>query len=431
MEDASARRRFEERAAADPAWAERAAADADRPRYHFVPPPGWINDPIPFYARGSYHVFLQSNPGRPYWGDMHWDHAVTSDLLHWRQLPVALAPEPGGPDAGGCWTGCVVEDGGLFHALYTGVEPQVQCLATSPDLVTWRREGVVLDGRQRPPGGETFRDPCVWREGGRWQLVLGADLPSGGAPLLYTSAHLRAWEYVDRLCAGAPVCDECPDLFPAGEGQWVLLSSRDHTAWAAGPRVQGRLHPERWGLADHGCAYALKTLLDARGRRVAFGWVRETRSTAAQIAAGWSGVLSLPRVLTLRPDGGLGIEPAGELEALRAAPWTVRGARAEGPGGRRFEVWAQLQPRGACGLLLQDRLPLIYDPAAGTLDGAPMTLAAGEPLELRIFVDGSVVEVFANGRWCKTLRAYGPAPDAAAALGGELRDLRAWDLRLP
>src|SRR5262245_61378520 len=114
--------------------------DPHRPVYHFSSGQ-WMNDPKPFFWQGEYHLFYQYEPtfaltppaveagqraqypDRPdgaYWGTKHWGHVVSRDLAHWRELPVALAPTPGGPDQDGCWTGCVVAEGGRFHILYTG-----------------------------------------------------------------------------------------------------------------------------------------------------------------------------------------------------------------------------------------------------------------------------------------------------------------------
>ncbi|MEO6803462.1 MAG: glycoside hydrolase family 32 protein, partial [Granulicella sp.] len=83
--------------------------DPLRPSYHYLPARNWMNDPCgPIYFRGQYHLFHQYNPNSAVWGDMHWAHAVSPDMVHWQRLPVALAPTPGGPDAQGCFTGSAV-----------------------------------------------------------------------------------------------------------------------------------------------------------------------------------------------------------------------------------------------------------------------------------------------------------------------------------
>ena len=121
--------------------ASKMAADPHRPQYHFLPAANWMNDPNgPIYWQGQYHMFYQYNPNGAYWGDMHWGHAVSPDLVHWKHLPVALAPTAGGPDKDGVFSGCAIVDGGVPTVLYTGVNPEVQCLATSDDrLINWEK----------------------------------------------------------------------------------------------------------------------------------------------------------------------------------------------------------------------------------------------------------------------------------------------------
>src|ERR1700679_3902797 len=82
------------------------AKDPLRPQFHLLPPANWINDPnAPIYWHGNYHMLYQYNPDGAYWGDMHWGHAISTDMIHWKHLPMALSPMPGGPDADGCFTG--------------------------------------------------------------------------------------------------------------------------------------------------------------------------------------------------------------------------------------------------------------------------------------------------------------------------------------
>src|SRR3974377_1151460 len=93
-----------------------------RPEYHFLPPHNWMNDPNgPIWWKGKYHLFYQLNPQASVWGDMHWGHAVSTDMLHWQHRPIALSPTPGGPDSEGCFSGSAVVAGGLTPFLSPGV----------------------------------------------------------------------------------------------------------------------------------------------------------------------------------------------------------------------------------------------------------------------------------------------------------------------
>src|SRR5256714_6511328 len=108
------------------------ADDPHRPRYHFLPPASWMNDPNGLIQwKGQYHLFYQYNPYGPVHEQVHWGHAVSSDLLHWTDLPIALTPTPGRADAEGCWTGCAIDNNGTPTLLYSAVHPQVVCLASS------------------------------------------------------------------------------------------------------------------------------------------------------------------------------------------------------------------------------------------------------------------------------------------------------------
>lgn len=405
-----------------------------RPAYHFQPPTDWMNDPKPFFWEGIYHVFFQYSPGSN-WDLRHWGHAVSRDLVHWEQLPIALSPNPTGPDKDGCWTGCVVQESGCFYIFYTGVHPQVQCLATSTDLISWRKyEGNPIIAAKPKGFGECFRDPCVWKEGSKWHMIIGSQVPNGGgAALLYESPDLIHWRYSHPLFLGDPsqsgVMFECPDFFPLGE-RHVLLSSCGKTYWHVGDYVNHRFEPEKVGVVDGGHCYAAKTLLDDHGRRILWGWITEDRPLAEQKAAGWSGALSLPRVIRLLPDNTLGIQPVPELEALRGRHWHYEGFELksekeallpiQGPLGDCLEIRVQFSAPEAqeTGLIVlrspdgAEGKEITYHLTEQRLLDMPLSLAGSEPLRLHIYIDRSVIEIFANGRICQTERFYRQREDS-------------------
>jgi beta-fructofuranosidase len=460
---------------------DRLAHDPHRPRYHFLPPANWMNDPNGLIQwRGQYHMFYQHNPVAARFGPIHWGHAVSDDLVHWRDLPIALSPTPGAPDADGCWSGCIVDDNGVPTMIYTGMRDPKQrpCLATSADdLLTWTKyAGNPLIAAPPPEMDQIdFRDHSVWNEDGIWYQVIGSSVPSvGGAALLYRSRDLRDWEYLHPLCTGdkreTGTMWECPDFFPLGEKHILVLSPIPlrKSIYLVGTYAEHRFTPARIGEVDvGGHFYAPQTLRDDHGRRIMFGWLWEGRSAQAHEAAGWAGVMSLPRVLTLGSDGRVGFEPAPELTTLRGAHhrWDgVRLAAASEPTaleiqGDCLEIVAEMAPGDAavCGIDVRrspdgaERTRIVYDQARGRLEidrqrssssaedqhdvqGGDLVLPDGEPLRLRIFVDRSVVEVFANRGVCATSRVYPSRPDslgvALFAEGGtaEGRSIESWEM---
>lgn len=449
-----------------------------RPRYHFLPPANWMNDPNGLIQwQGQYHLFYQHNPEAAYWGNMHWGHAVSDDLVRWTHLPIALAPTPGGADKDGCFSGCAVDWDGVPTLVYTGVQPEVQCLAVSHDgLLTWQKHprSPVIGG---PPEGldvTGFRDPYVWREAdGLWRLALGSGIRGqGGAVLLYRSSNLLDWDYLPPLCVGDIARNgynwECPNFFPLGDRHVLIVSPEllgkaiymagDYGGLSFTPRVEG-------DVDGGGSLYAPQVMRNAQGRRLLWGWLREGRSREAQIAAGWSGAMSLPRELALLPDGRLGSRPAPELRALRQehirlASLDIGSDIVPLPGvqGDALEIVLRLNLGEAEGIDLlvrrspdsQEQTCFRYDRATGhlecdraqaslspdqdrTLHGAAHPLE-GDALRLHLFLDASVIELYADEATCLTTRVYPQREDslgvALAARGGAARLLSADAWRL-
>ena len=268
------------------------SADPLRPQFHLLPAKNWMNDPnAPIYWKNLYHMFFQYNPNAAIWGDMHWAHAVSEDMIHWRHLPVALAPTPDWDDADGCFTGSAVDDHGTASILYTGVKRspieratlrdghnnfrEVQCLATStdPQLLTWNKWPHPVIEPPADPQLAGFRDPFLWRQKDAWLLgVASGHFKKGGCVLLYRSKDLRQWEFLHEL-ASAPWTEkastnpvdsgemwECPDFFPLGKKHVLLYSTAGKVIWESGELDPKELkfHSERQGILDHGAYYAPK-----------------------------------------------------------------------------------------------------------------------------------------------------------------------------
>ena len=458
-----------------------------RPRFHLTAPAGWLNDPNALVQRdGRYHVFYQHNPVGTVWGDIVWGHAVSDDLLRWEHVPVALTPTPGGPDADGCWSGCLVDDDGVPTLVYSGfvapspIGARSVCLARGDvDLVTWRKDGrnPVLVAPTEGIAPVAFRDPYVWRDGDTWKLVLGSGLePERPSLVQYRSPNLLDWAYDGVVYEGDGArAWECPQLFPADDRHVLLASVWDdrlepetqHTIAVVGRYDGSRFRPETTGRFDHGADfYAPTTALDARGRRLALGWAWEARAPEASAEQGWAGTLTVPRGLSLREDGTLGIAPVEELSSLRGAEerlahmdlragctrgletrdecvdveLRVRSDRATvleldvcaSPGGEERTTIRFYRARGR--LEVDRERSSLDERAAGGVHGGRLDLEPSEPLDLRVVVDRSIVEVFANGRFALTERIYPTREDsrglALSATGGDatIEHLAVWPL---
>ncbi|MBC7646374.1 MAG: glycoside hydrolase family 32 protein [Pseudopedobacter sp.] len=332
--------------------------DPHRPHYHFLPPYGWMNDPNGLIFMGErYHLFYQYNPHGNVWDTIHWGHASSANLFHWTHHPLALAPEVGGIDGDGVFSGCAVLNGQTPTLMYTahrflkgGAEHQVLALATSnEEMLEWVKHPAnpVLEAESARLALTGFRDPFVWREGDGWHLAVGAGLEHGpGLVLHYTSNNLLEWDYRGELLRAALEPDlmpepnaapglekrlgfwECPCFFPLKDGGnlcYVLLLSRipqRDVHYFVGQYDGSSLHPALEGQLDvNGCFYAPQTFQDSTGRTLCFGWLAEDGAAGVglpRLESAWNGVMSLPRVLSLC-GGRLHQTPAPELEGLRDA----------------------------------------------------------------------------------------------------------------
>ena len=444
------------------------AADADdvardplRPAFHLLPPHNWMNDPNgPIYWKGKYHLFYQLNPHAAVWGDMHWGHAISADMIHWRHEPIALAPTPGGADSEGCFSGSAVVFSGVPTFIYTGVQNappeqvtlrdgndklrETQMLATAEDDGLRRSRKLEQPVIAKPPPGMKvtgFRDPCPWREGDWWYCGIGSgERGVGGCVLLYRSRDLRTWEYLHKLAEGKPngkqaanPCDsgemwECPDFFTVNKRTCLFYSTEGKVIWATGDydRDAMRFTPRREGVLDRGAYYAPKSFLAPDGRRILWGWIRETRSDSALQAAGWAGCISLPRVLTIGAQGQLEMNPAKEVESLRGAREQVT-VTAASPFRRKLsELAIELHVPGNMLVAATTTVRLLVDGRRAwelAIDTAAKEVRFGEthlPLPglpwphptLRLFLDGSALECFIAGREALTSRVYTLKPGA-------------------
>lgn len=320
-----------------------------RPALHYTPRTGWINDPNGLvYAGGKYHLFAQYGP-EPRWGDIHWSHTESPDLIHWHDLPHALAPD----GLGMVFSGSAVFDRENTSGLGTREEPPIVAVFTShgeheQQSAAYSTDGVTFTKYAGNPvikntEKKDFRDPKVFhRPGGGWGLVLAA----GDHVEFYASEDLIHWEYTGRFGPGgnfAPGVWECPDLFPLeidGREVWVLLVSMGAGPEDLGSRTQyflgsydgnrftpdgGHSGPE---YIDSGFDNYAGVTYFGTEERVLIGWAANWAYAGSLPTGEFCGQMTLPRVLTLAntPLGGLRLAGAPVTEGLFGEPEPIDGS---------------------------------------------------------------------------------------------------------
>ncbi|MCY2989519.1 MAG: hypothetical protein NTY19_16835 [Planctomycetota bacterium] len=423
-----------------------------RAPFHFRPREGNYGDPIPFFWKGTYHVFYLRG-GLP---TVPWEHIVSTDLVRWKELPTALRAD-GDPEGFDGWsqaTGSVFEKDGVFHIFYCGMNPKNPrgresiCHATSPDLIRWTKhpaDRIDPDGihysNQR---NRDFRDPYVlWNEEEQqyWMVPTATSL-TGGGPGLLVSKDFKTWQQVQALDA---VNQDCPDLFKIGD-TWYLLGANTyrHSKKSRGPFGNPAFNNE----IDQPCIRAGKRMFDGQ-RHVWVGWLWDHVPACDAGNGGWGGDQCLPRELYPGPSGQLFCRPIPEVLAVFAqtvCDLATRPPLAAVSGHWQYEETGLVGRGDAAGArcaltvpdhyLLQCKLQL--DPqAVFTLtmrqtdepdSGYRLTLRpqqqeaeigceaffyprsigldATKPITIRAFVQGSMIETFVNDQYAFSCRAY-------------------------
>ena len=437
------------------------AEDTWRPRYHFQPQSGWMNDVNgPFYLNGYYHVFYQHHPFSPSFGKViGWGHARSRDLVHWEQLPFAVWPSKEQGEVS-CWSGGMSFDGAGNPVLhYTAVldwpakTPFVQSGAIPADaeMIQWKKHPanplLPHHAKGEPKFDPNWRDPFGFTVDGRKFIVVGAT--KVGMPIYEAEdAALGKWAYRGFVF---PEDAECPNFFKLGD-KFVFLSSAfsEGVKYTVGTLDMKTLkyQPQTRGVMDEfrnfQGVYGTGILFDDKGRCIFLARAQGGRN-------GFNGYLILPRVLTLGDDGYLRQQPVPAIEELRDAHEAVSGTTVtpEKPlvlktRGDGLEIKAELEPGSAKAFGLQLRrsddgsrfVPIRY--ADGHLDVAgtkfPLPLEKGQPLKLRIFLDRIAMEVFVgDGRHVVTKSITPPETDLGIAVfsegGNTSATLDAWTMK--
>ncbi|MCL4215877.1 MAG: glycoside hydrolase family 32 protein, partial [Candidatus Hydrogenedentes bacterium] len=287
-----------------------------------------------------------------------------------------------------------------------------------------------------PPVENTtgFRDPYVWEQDGVWYMALGTGIrDQGGAAFLYRSEDLVSWEYLHLLDSGFGNMWECPNFFPIEDKHVLVVAPYNILRYAVGSYKNDRFERETpWRLlclSDNRGFYASHTQLDAQGRRIVWGWITGPGSTGHP----WNGMIALPRVVTLSKDNRLSVAPLPELAQLRGghvafsdiliekdSPYVLEGVSGDAIEiDLTFDIGAS-QSVGLdvlCSPDGEEKTRIVFDNYALTLAAGdqkgPFQLAPGETkMRLQVYVDRSVVEVFANGRENIICRTYPARTDS-------------------
>jgi fructan beta-fructosidase len=412
-----------------------------RPQFHYSAPHAWLNDPNGLvYFEGEYHLFYQYHPNDVIWGPMHWGHAVSVDLIHWETLPIALFPD----EHGTIFSGCVVVDaentsglvpGGGLVAIFS-YHKQTQGVAYSTDRGrTWTK---YQDNPILPALRQDFRDPKVFWHETKWVMVLAA----GRSIMFLTSPDLLHWETAsefDGHYRGGVW--EVPDLFPMrinGVTKWVLIISVNPTAPAGGSGTRYCIgnfdgyaftdeYPDQilwfdWG-ADNYAGSTYSNVGDER--RLFIGWMNNWAYAEIIPTSVWRGAMTLPRELSLvnTAEGiRLSQHPILALRDLRIPLGVWENIPVEGEmtldalTGQTLDIESEFALKDALSFGFDfftsgvNSVRVSYDvnehqlvfsrPDAGLRNFNTTFSAPLEPvnnrIRLRIVVDRSSVEVFAN-----------------------------------
>lgn len=328
-----------------------------RPQYHFSPEANWMNDPNGLvFLDGEYHLFYQYYPDSTVWGPMHWGHAVSRDLLHWKHLPVALYPD----SLGYIFSGSAVVDTAFTSGFGSKENPAMVAIYTSHDPVLEKKGSKLFQNQSiaysidkgrtwtkfegnpvlRNPGIRDFRDPKLfWNEQyGKWELIMAVL----DRVHIYSSTDIKNWKFESESGATAGAHSgvwECPDLFPlkvegTGETRWVMIVSINPGGPNKGSATQyftGNFDGHKfipddtaakwvdWGR-DNYAGVTWSNIPDDDGRRIFIGWMSNWQYATVVPTEVWRSAFTNPRELGLKNESGhyiLTSKPVRELIDLR------------------------------------------------------------------------------------------------------------------
>jgi fructan beta-fructosidase len=399
--------------------------EKQRGQIHFSPKRGWTNDPNGLvYFNGEYHLFFQHNPYGVLWGNMHWGHAVSKDLIHWKEIDIALYPDKFGP----VFSGGAVVDPKNSNMLSTSQQPVMAMFATGAkswgQTLAWSKDGRNFERYDtsilhRITIGN--RDPkVIWHEPTKkWVMVLYVteDEPEESHTMhFFTSDNLKAWTFASKITGGAGndrYMFECPEFFELpvtgneSQKKWILTAA--NSQYAIGTFDGKVFTPELErlnGNVGRGY-YAAQTVSDEpKGRRVEIGWWWTHTEKAGM---NFNQSHTIPMELKLvNTDSGLRVTrtPIAEMQSLRRQTYKIGNFRLKDNvphpldqvSAQQAEFRFTLEPATASQVTIDIHgTPVIYHVASQELevDGvkAFAPLKKGK-LDLIIYVDRIGLEIF-------------------------------------
>lgn len=422
-----------------------------RPKYHFLPEKNWMNDPNgPIYFEGVHHLFYQYNPTDWHWGNLHWGHATSRDLLHWEHQPIALYPAMDRGETN-CYSGSSYVHDGKIELIYTSVGAEErnqiygseQWVAVTENNITWKQ----IEGNpvlKREDHGEKnltqWRDPFYFRYKDQMYLLI-AGIVDGkrGATHIYKTDDMRHFTYLNEFyCTATPnELMECPNAVVFGDKLLFMYSAwnqREIRYFIGTMNEDYQFVPESKGRIDYGEFFASQISFDDRGRTLLWGWLREMPRNLLYTDGEWAGVQAFPRVISLDEKNQLVIERLPELEKLRKEE--EKAELKDFSGNYIFEmksntaeIVAEVQTNDIFGIRVlasengEEYTDIIIEPETGTMKALLRNSSILEEVDknmlkgcfrkredgkilVDILIDCSVIEAFINDNGCISPRVY-------------------------
>lgn len=427
------------------------SGDTNRTKYHPIPDYGWANESYGLVYQGNaYHMFYQKNDVFLGIAQQNWGHLISPDLIHWEEENAVLWPTEGW-DHHGIWSGCaVILENGTPAVVYTGVDGVKAGMGTATSLDNYQTLIKNVDNPVIPRAPSDvdmdFRDPFVWHKDGKYHMVIGSGISTIGANVVYySSTDFENWIYGGIAYQGQknegegqfwemPVRYE----FPNGKEMLLVQKTPDNTpavtTYWIGNFVDGKFIPdfeEAKKLEVVNGFLSPTVTTDNAGNITAIGIIPDEVSPQFQMEQGWANLFSLPQVWTLNAAGDIIISPHPDLTGLRGEQQQFNGITLtdgdtdylNGYSGRHFEMSATIETGDAdlVGFILgktpdNEELYKVYydmvsqewvvDASKASLDQrvrkdvrkGDYTIEPGSTINLRVFVDGSVMEVFIDDK---------------------------------